>query len=91
MKSAESVLGDVIFGNGTLLGFWMERLGRTARSRQRAVTSLPYQEIAPCPLCERTELVERLKWPQAPEILYYQCAACGHVWSPGQDTLLVRS
>ena len=50
------------------------------------MTSLPEQGVAPCPLCERTKLVKRLEWPHAPEILYYQCAACGHVWSPGQET-----
>ena len=50
------------------------------------MTSLPEQGVAPCPLCERTKLVKRLEWPQAPEILYYQCAACGHVWSPEQET-----
>ena len=49
------------------------------------MTSLPDQEVPPCPLCERTELVTRLEWPQAPEIRYYQCAACGHVWSPRQE------
>ena len=54
------------------------------------MTRLADQGVAPCPLCERAELVERLKWPQAPEILYYQCAACGHVWAPGQDTLLLQ-
>ena len=31
------------------------------------MTSLPDQEVAPCPLCERTELVKRLEWPQAPK------------------------
>ena len=66
-------------------GSWMEPSSRTARL-EATVTTLPDQEGAPCPLCERTELVKRLEWPQAPEILYYQCAACGHVWSPGQET-----
>ena len=50
------------------------------------MTQLSDEEVAPCPLCERVELVERLEWPQAPEIRYYQCAACGHVWALGQET-----